>query len=50
MGPHTNVRRGPFLIRVVRIFSVDAVHDSNGLASYLIKYYDDTDVTLTDFE
>jgi len=27
-----------------------ALHDTNGLASYLIKYYDDTDVTLTDFE
>jgi len=29
-----------------------AVHDTNGLASYLItcKSYDDTDKTLTDFE
>jgi len=27
-----------------------AVHDTNGLASYLIKSYDDTDGTLTDFE
>ena len=25
-----------------------AVHDTNGLASYLIKSYDDTDETLTD--
>ena len=27
-----------------------AVHDTNGLASYLIKSYDDTDKTLTDSE
>ena len=27
-----------------------AVHDTNGLASYLVKSYDDTDGTLTDFE
>ena len=29
---------------------LDAAHDTNGLASYLIKSYDDTDGTLTDFE
>jgi len=31
---------------------LDAVHDTNGLASYLItcKSYEDTDWTLTDFE
>ena len=29
---------------------LSAVHDTNGLTSYLIKSYDDTDGTLTDFE
>ena len=29
---------------------LSAVHDTNGLASYLIKSYDDTDGTLSDFE
>jgi len=29
---------------------LDAVHDTNGLASYLIKSHDDTEETLTDFE
>jgi len=29
---------------------LSAVHDTNGLASYLIKSYDDTDGTLTDFD
>ena len=30
--------------------TIRAVRDTNGLASYLIKSYDDTDGTLTDFE
>jgi len=29
---------------------LSAVHDTNGLASYLITSYDDTGGTLTDFE
>jgi len=37
-------------MRHKRRFRLSAVHDTNGLASYLIKSYDDTDGTLTDFE